>query len=60
MVLADLDEACEILWGTVYGMASLGCLGTVGDQRAQRLAGQAVQAVLLGWRTGASPNGPTP
>ena len=56
VVLADHDEACEIIWGTVYGMASLGCLGTIGNQRAQRLAEQAVQAILLGWQTGASGN----
>jgi AcrR family transcriptional regulator len=54
VVLADIDEACEIIWGTVYGMASLGCLGTIGNQRAQRLAEQAVHAILLGWQTSAS------
>jgi len=26
--LADRTEACEIVWGTLYGMASLGYLGT--------------------------------
>jgi AcrR family transcriptional regulator len=56
VVLADIDEACEIIWGTVYGMASLGYLGTIGNQRAQRLAEQAVHAILLGWQTGASRN----
>jgi AcrR family transcriptional regulator len=52
VVLADIDEACEIIWGTVSGMASLGFLGTIGNQRAQRLAEQAVHAILLGWQTG--------
>ncbi|WP_250009502.1 TetR/AcrR family transcriptional regulator [Actinoplanes sp. M2I2] len=52
VMLTDLDEACEIIWGTVYGLASLGGLGTIGNERAQRLAEQAVHAILLGWRTG--------
>ncbi len=54
VVLTDLDEACEIIWGTLYGIASLGYLGTVGNERARRLAEQALRAVLLGWRTGAA------
>jgi len=49
--LADETEACEIVWGTLYGMALLGYLGTVGNERAQHLARQALSAVLLGWRT---------
>ena len=57
VVLADLDEACEIIWGTLYGMASLGHLGTVGNERAQRLAEQALRAILLGWRTEVPGNG---
>jgi AcrR family transcriptional regulator len=56
-VLADRAEACEIVWGTLYGMASLGYLGTVGTERAQRLAEQALSAILLGWRTEGSGNG---
>jgi AcrR family transcriptional regulator len=51
VVLADLDDACDVIWGTLYGIASLGHLGTVGNQRARRLAGQALHAILLGWRT---------
>jgi AcrR family transcriptional regulator len=51
VVLADPDEACEIIWGALYGVASLGCLGTVGNERARRLAEQALRAILLGWRT---------
>jgi AcrR family transcriptional regulator len=50
--LADHDEACEIVWGTLYGMASLGRLGTVGTERAQRLAEQALGAILRGWQNG--------
>lgn len=56
-VLADRAEACEIVWGTLYGMASLGYLGTIGTERAQRLAEQALSAILRGWRTGGSGNG---
>jgi AcrR family transcriptional regulator len=51
VALADLDEACEILWGTLYGIASLGYLGKVGNERARRLAEQALHAILRGWRT---------
>lgn len=51
VVLADLDEACEIVWGTMHGIASLGHLGSVGNDRARRLAEQALHAILLGWRT---------
>jgi AcrR family transcriptional regulator len=57
VVLADPDEACEIIWGTLYGIASLGYLGTVGNQRARRLAEQALRAILLGWRTEAPEHG---
>ncbi|MEU3643220.1 TetR/AcrR family transcriptional regulator [Lentzea sp. NPDC034063] len=48
VVLADLDEACEALWGTMHGIASLGHLG---NDRARRLAEHTLQAILLGWRT---------
>jgi len=48
--LADRTEACEIVWGTLYGMASLRYLGTVGTERAQRLAEQALGAILRGWQ----------
>jgi AcrR family transcriptional regulator len=53
MVLTDLDEACETLWGTMHGIASLGHLG---NDRARRLAEQALHAILLGWRTDALAN----
>ena len=56
VVLADLDEACETLWGTMHGIASLGHLSTVGNDRARRLAEQALHAILLGWRTEALAN----
>ncbi|GID28207.1 TetR/AcrR family transcriptional regulator [Paractinoplanes brasiliensis] len=51
VVLDDFDEACDIIWGTLYGIASLGNLGTVGNERAQRLAQQALRTLLRGWRS---------
>ncbi|GIJ49967.1 TetR family transcriptional regulator [Virgisporangium aliadipatigenens] len=51
VVLADFGEACDIVWGTLYGIASLGRIGTVGNERARRLAQQALDALLRGWRT---------
>ncbi|MGM1064680.1 TetR/AcrR family transcriptional regulator [Saccharothrix sp. Mg75] len=56
VVLADLDDACETIWGTMHGIASLGQLGNVGNDRARRLAVRALHAILLGWRTEASAN----
>jgi AcrR family transcriptional regulator len=49
--LGDGDDACEIVWGTLHGMASLGYLDTVGNERAQRLATEALGAVLRGWQS---------
>ncbi|MET7682314.1 TetR/AcrR family transcriptional regulator [Streptomyces sp. NPDC005423] len=57
VVLADFDQACEILWGTLYGIASLGYLGNVGSDRARRLAELALRAILLGWQAEALANG---
>jgi AcrR family transcriptional regulator len=54
VVLADLDDACDIVWGTLYGIASLGRLGTVGNERARRLGQQALSMLLRGWRAGPS------
>jgi AcrR family transcriptional regulator len=54
VVLADPNQACEILWGTLYGIASLSHIGTVGNDRARNLAQQALRAILLGWRTEAA------
>ncbi|MFF1607356.1 TetR/AcrR family transcriptional regulator [Amycolatopsis sp. NPDC058278] len=56
VVLADPDQACEILWGTLHGIASLGHLGQIGNDRARHLAEQALHAILLGWRTEAPAN----
>lgn len=49
--LGDRADACEIVWGTLHGIASLGHLDTVGNERAQRLAAEALGAVLDGWRS---------
>jgi hypothetical protein len=54
--LVDVSDACEIVWGTLYGMASLGYLDTVGTERAQRLAARALDAILRGWQN--DPPGP--
>ncbi|GAA2845987.1 hypothetical protein Acy02nite_47720 [Actinoplanes cyaneus] len=51
VVLADVEEACDIVWGTLYGIASLGYLDTIGNERAGRLAQQALRTLLRGWRT---------
>jgi AcrR family transcriptional regulator len=47
VVLPEPDRSCDILWATLYGIASLSYLGI---DRAH-LAEQAVRAILLGWRT---------
>jgi hypothetical protein len=39
--LGDSVNACHIVRGTLHGMAALGGLDTVGNQRAQQLATQA-------------------
>ncbi|WP_229067488.1 TetR/AcrR family transcriptional regulator [Actinoplanes sp. DH11] len=57
VVLADFDDACDIIWGTLYGIASLGYLDTVGNERARRLAQQALRTLLRGWRTDLPENG---
>lgn len=49
--LGDPSDACEIVWGTLHGMASLGSLDTVGNERAQHLAARALDAILRGWRS---------
>ncbi|MDX3745076.1 hypothetical protein [Streptomyces sp. AK08-02] len=53
----DFDQACEILWGTLYGIASLSYLGSVGNDRARSLVEQALRTILLGRRTETPPNG---
>ncbi|MER7488297.1 TetR/AcrR family transcriptional regulator [Streptomyces sp. NPDC126497] len=50
VALADFDEACDIIWGTLSGLAALGRIGTVGNERAQQLARKAMHTLLRGWR----------
>lgn len=50
VVVADFDEACHIVWGTLSGIASLGRVRTVGNERARGLAERAMRTLLLGWR----------
>src|SRR5688500_8000088 len=35
----------------MHGLAAVGALNTVGNDRARRLAEEAIRAILLGWRT---------
>ncbi|WP_033340939.1 TetR/AcrR family transcriptional regulator [Catenuloplanes japonicus] len=51
--LAAPEEACEIAWGALYGIASLGSLGSIAPDRTERLAEQALTAILQGWRSSA-------
>ncbi|WP_432542872.1 TetR/AcrR family transcriptional regulator [Kineococcus sp. SYSU DK002] len=47
----EIGEACDIVWGTLYGIATLGRLGTFGEARARRLGVHALQLLLQGWRS---------
>jgi AcrR family transcriptional regulator len=47
----DGSVACDIVWGILHGMASLGYLATIGNDRAQELASEALRTVLRGWRS---------
>ena len=49
VTLPSQTDACEILWGTLYGIASIGTHAEIGSERAQRLAQEAVGAILRGW-----------
>lgn len=44
------EPAYEIIWGTLYGIAVLGRLGTVGPAHARHLGVRALQTLLRGWR----------
>lgn len=45
----DLDDACDLLWGTLHGLAGIGAIEDVGFDRALHLAHQAVSALLAYW-----------
>lgn len=51
----QLDEACEIIWATLHGIATLGRLDTVGQTRAHHLGVRALHLLLQGWRSGLPP-----
>jgi AcrR family transcriptional regulator len=54
VAVADPMETCEVVWGTLHGIANLGLLDTIGPARATHLADRAVRALLLAWRTAGS------
>ena len=47
----EAQEAYEIIWGTLYGIAALGRLGTIGPGQASRLGVRALELLLHGWRS---------
>ncbi|WP_172381359.1 TetR family transcriptional regulator [Streptomyces sp. MNP-20] len=47
--LPGVEDACDLLWGTLHGLASIGLIEDVGFDRALRLADQAVTALLAYW-----------
>ncbi len=47
----EAQEAYEVIWGTLYGIAALGRLGTIGPARARHLGARALQLLLQGWRS---------
>lgn len=49
--LQNPDIACETAWGVIHGMASLGMLKDIGFDRAERLASDAIYALLKHWET---------
>ncbi|MYR63390.1 TetR family transcriptional regulator [Streptomyces sp. SID625] len=57
----DLDDACDLLWGTLHGLAGIGSIEDVGFDRALHLAEQAVTALLGYWSAPpAAPHGHRP
>lgn len=46
----EAEPAYEIIWGTLYGIAALGRLGTIGPAQARHLGVRALQTLLQGWR----------
>lgn len=49
----ETPEAYEIIWGTLYGIAALGRLGTIGATQARHLGVRALELLLQGWRSAA-------
>ncbi|MGW6027017.1 TetR/AcrR family transcriptional regulator [Streptomyces sp. NPDC055099] len=46
---ASVEDACDLLWGTLHGLASIGSIEDIGFDRSLRLADQAVTALLGYW-----------
>ncbi|MFD9904092.1 TetR/AcrR family transcriptional regulator [Streptomyces sp. NPDC059063] len=46
---ASVEDACDLLWGTLHGLAGIGSIEDIGFDRALRLADQAVTALLGYW-----------
>jgi AcrR family transcriptional regulator len=47
----DTYQACEIIWGTLYGIAALGRLDTVGQTHSTELGVHALELLLQGWNS---------
>ncbi|MFD9792016.1 TetR/AcrR family transcriptional regulator [Streptomyces sp. NPDC059070] len=45
----SVEDACDLLWGTLHGLAGIGSIEDVGFDRTLRLADQAVSALLGYW-----------
>ncbi|WP_432082731.1 TetR/AcrR family transcriptional regulator [Streptomyces sp. WAC 04229] len=55
---ASVEDACDLLWGTLHGLACIGSIEDIGFDRALRLADQAVTALLAYWSSStANPEG---
>ncbi|MFH8791707.1 TetR/AcrR family transcriptional regulator [Streptomyces sp. NPDC017941] len=57
----DIEDACDLLWATLHGLACIGSIEDIGFDRALRLADQAVTALLGSWSsTTVNPQGRPP
>ncbi|PJM97888.1 TetR family transcriptional regulator [Streptomyces sp. CB01201] len=45
----DTQDACDLLWATLHGLAGIATIEDIGFDRASRLADQAVTALLAHW-----------
>nr|WP_237536772.1 TetR/AcrR family transcriptional regulator [Streptomyces sp. SID5785] len=52
----SVEDACDLLWGTLLGLASIGSIEDIGFDRALRLTRQAVTALLGYWSSPAAPS----
>ncbi|MFF9427991.1 TetR/AcrR family transcriptional regulator [Streptomyces sp. NPDC014746] len=43
------EDACDLLWATLHGLAGIGTIEDIGFDRASHLADQAVTALLAHW-----------